>query len=70
VTWPTSSVDIARVLDARISAAVTSRIWAGPPGALSNWPEAMVCTESSTSSAGLTCSMWPSTAARSVSAAR
>lgn len=70
VTWPTSSVAIPRSLEARISAPATSRTWAIPPGAPSISGEATVCTESRTSSEGFTASRWPSTADRSVSAAR
>ncbi|CAM5384287.1 hypothetical protein SFUMM280S_10854 [Streptomyces fumanus] len=59
-----------RSLEARMSAPATSRTWAMPPGAPSISGEATVCTESRISSDGFTASRWPSTAARSVSAAR
>lgn len=49
---------------------MTSRTCAMPPGAPSISGEATVCTESRMRSDGFTASKWPSTAARSVSAAR
>ena len=49
---------------------MTSRTWVTPPGEPSASAVAMDWTESSTSSDGATCSMWPSTVPRSVSAAR
>ncbi len=70
VTWPTRSVDMPRSLEARISAPATSLTCAMPPGAPSISGEATVCTESRTSSEGLTASRWPRTAERSVSAVR
>ena len=70
VTWPISTVVMLRVLATRISAAATSLTWVTPPGAPSVSAAPMVCTESTTISSGRTCSMWLSTAPRSVSAAR
>ncbi len=52
------------------SAAVTARTWVTPPATPSVPGTEMVCTESMTSSPGLTASRWPRTASRSVSAAR
>ena len=59
-----------RVLATRTSAAATSLTWVTPPGTPSTSAAPMVCTESTTSSWGRTASTWPSTAPRSVSAAR
>lgn len=59
-----------RSLDTRIRAPATSRTWDMPPGAPSISGEATVCTESRISRDGFTASKWPSTADRSVSAAR
>ncbi len=50
--------------------AVTARTWVTPPGTPSVPGVEMVCTESTTSSPGLTASTWPRTAERSVSEAR
>ena len=70
VTWPTSTVVMLRSLAIRISAAATSLTWVTPPGTPSTSAALMVWTESITSSVGRTASTWPSTAPRSVSAAR
>ena len=51
-----------RSLAIRISAAATSRTWVTPPGTPSTSLALIVCTESTTSSVGLTSSTWPSTA--------
>ncbi len=59
-----------RSLATATSAAVTARTWVTPPGTPSVPGAVMVCTESTTSSPGLTASRCPSSASRSVSAAR
>jgi hypothetical protein len=68
VTWPTSSTEICCSFATRIRLAATSRTWAGPPAKPAVSAEATVCTESTMTSCGSTCSIWPSTTARSVSA--
>ena len=70
VTWPMITRVMLRSLAIRISAAETSLTWVTPPGTPSTSLALMVCTESTTSRVGLTASTWPSTAPRSVSAAR
>ena len=70
VTWPTSSVDMPRSLDARISAPATSRTCATPPGAPSISGEADRLHRVQHQQTGFTSSSWPSTEDRSVSAAR
>ena len=70
VTWPMITSVMLRSLAIRISAAETSLTWVTPPGTPSTSLALIVCTESTTSSVGLTSSTWPSTAPRSVSAAR
>ena len=70
VTWPMITTAMLRRLAVRTSAPVTSRIWLTPPGEPSASAVAIVWTESTTSSDGSTCSTWPSTVPRSVSAAR
>ena len=70
VTWPTSSVAMPRDLASRIRVLATSRTCATPPAEPSTAAEPMVCTESTIRTSGATASTWPSTAARSVSAAR
>ena len=70
VTWPMITSVMLRSLAIRISAAETSLTWVTPPGTPSTSLALIVCTESMTSSVGLTSSTWPSTAPRSVSAAR
>ena len=70
VTCPTSTVVSACCLATAIRAAVTARIWDTPPGAPSTPSAVMVCTESTISNCGRTAATCPSSAARSVSAAR
>ena len=70
VTWPTRRVGRCRDFATLTSAAVTARTWVTPPAAPSTSPLAIVWIESITSRSGSTASMWLSTAARSVSAAR
>ncbi len=70
VTWPTMIVVMLRVFATRTSAAATSLTWVMPPGTPSTPDAPIVWTESTTSSVGRVCSMWVSTAPRSVSAAR
>ncbi len=70
VTCPTSTVVTACCLATAIRAAVTARIWLTPPGAPSTPSIVIVWTESTMSSRGRTTATWPSSAARSVSAAR
>ena len=53
-----------------VSAVVTARTWVTPPVTPSASVVDMVCTESTTTSVGLTSSMWPSAVCRSDSAAR
>ena len=69
VTCPTNNTGILRSLARAMIAAATARTWLVPPAEPSTSAEAMVCTESTISSAGLACSTWPSTAPSSVSAA-
>ena len=49
---------------------MTARTWVTPPGEPSTSGDDMVCTESTTSNPGCTASTWPSSADRSLSAAR
>ncbi len=69
VTCPTSSTGTWCSFATAMSAAATSRTWLTPPGAPSTSPDAIVCTESTTSRSGDVAATWPSTVARSVSAA-
>ena len=62
VTCPTMMVAMFWVLATRTSAAATSRTCVTPPGTPSTSAAPMVCTESMTSSCGLTSWMWVSTA--------
>ena len=59
---------MSRALAAWITAVATSRTWDTPPAVPSTCADAMVWIESSTSRSGSTCSMWPRTVPRSVSA--
>ena len=59
-----------RLLAAWMRLAATSRTWLTLPAEPSTCALAMVCTESTTTRSGCTASIWPSTVARSVSAAR
>ena len=59
-----------RALATAMSAAATSRTCVTLPADPSTSADAMVCTESTTSRSGSTASTWPSSVARSVSAAR
>src|SRR5882757_7204524 len=70
VTCPTSTVVMPRSLASRVNPAETSRTWVTPPALPSASAVAMVCTESTMSSAGLTSSTCAMIAPRSVSAAR
>ena len=70
MTWPTSSVDMPRSLEARISAPGDLADLRHAAGRAVDLGEATVCTESRISSDGFTASRWPRTADRSVSAAR
>ena len=56
VTWPMITSVMLRSLAIRISAADTSLTWVMPPGTPSMSLALMVCTESMTSSVGLTAS--------------
>jgi hypothetical protein len=58
------------VFATRTRAAATSFTWVTPPGTPSTSAAPMVCTESTTSSSGRTAWTCPSSAAKSVSAAR
>ena len=70
VTWPTMRTAMPRSFATRMRADATSRTWVTPPAAPSTADDETVWTESRTSSSGRTSSTWPSTADRSVSAAR
>jgi len=70
VTCPTRMVAIDRSLATEISALATARTWVTPPAEPSMSAAATVCTESMMSSPGSIASTCPSTASRSVSAAR
>ena len=61
---------MARSLATAMSAPATARTWVTPPAAPSTCVEAIVWTESTTSSEGPTASTWPRSAPSSVSPAR
>ena len=70
VTCPTSRIGMPVFLASAVSAAVTARDCATPPATPSTPGACMVCTESTMSSEGFSCSTCPNTTSRSDSAAR
>lgn len=70
VTWPTSTVDMARSLARRTRLPATSLTWVTPPGTPVASADPIVWTESTMSRLGCTFSTCATRADRSVSAAR